>query len=128
MLLVCTVSVLVFLHVGTMVVIVRLENTLLVPVASANTIIIAHDVAQLVKVAEDVDTNASIEPCRLKQPQVLLCMTTLRQPVGSLYRLLFGDLRLLQLLVQHFVVEVYVFLNDFHNLRELLHLFTNVVL
>lgn len=45
MLLVRTVSILVFLHVGTMVVIVRLENTLLVPVASADAIVVTHDVA-----------------------------------------------------------------------------------
>ena len=68
MLLVRSVAFLVFLHVRTMVVVMRLENTLLVPVASADAVVITHDVAQLVKVAEDVDADASIEPCRLKQP------------------------------------------------------------
>ena len=55
-------------------------------------------------------------------------MTALGEPIRSLNRLLFGDLCLLQLLVEHFVVEVYVFLDDLYDLRELLHLLAYVVL
>jgi len=68
MLLIGSVTIFVFIYIDHVILIVGLEDRLPVSNTSANSIVCAHYVPQLIKVLENMDTNASVETCRLKQP------------------------------------------------------------
>lgn len=74
-----------------------------------------------------MDADATVEPGRLEQPEVLVLVAALGQAVGRLDAFLFALCVFDQLGVDTLVVLVFVRFYSFHNSLELLDLLTDVV-
>ena len=113
---------------SSMIVIVFLKKRCLISGSSAYSIAARHDFLQLIEVLENVDAYASVEPCRFKQPQILLFMTALgnlKRCFDGLFLLL---LTLLQFGVNNLIILLKVTVNEFEYIQECFYSIAYVVL
>lgn len=98
---------------GDVIIIMGLENRCLIFSSSSYSVEVAHDVSQHIKRVEDVNSNSSVKPGWLEQPQVLLIVHTVAELVLALHAFFSLYLQFLHFFINFINTLIKVFVNNF---------------